>query len=1244
MCCAASRRDRSRLSRKKRRRKRRMSSRPRFAPPDQEQRELAIDPRHSVLVQAPAGSGKTDLLTRRFLRLLAGVDDASQVVAITFTKAAASEMRHRILSEIEKAAGPDTSRSDDDSSIEALARRALQQSRLRGWDLLDLPNQLRISTIDAFCRELAIQQPLLSGLGRGLDIAEQPRSLYRRAARRTLEELGSPDDSDASFQLKQAIETLLLWRDNNWTDLEEQLVDMLGQRDRWMQDFVLESEQEWGLLRANLEGPFVRAVTDALERLESMFATQPGALEEATSLACFACAQSGGVLHRDLAEAAEFPCGPFPSSHHLEEARLAWTCVANLLLTKDGRLRRSVNKTDGFPPGSDFEKQRLSRLANALATVDGVEAALAGVGRLPSAGYAEEEWQIVRASFLLLRRAAAELKVIFAESGKVDYIEVAQSAQRILAPPGEWPSDTALSVADGIHHLLVDEFQDTSRRQHKLIASLVAAWPDPAGRTVFVVGDPMQSIYFFRDADAELFPRVKNRGLDLPTGDAHFFRFAPLLSNFRTAPQLVEKLNTFFEDVFRLNDGSGVRFSSSSPMRGASTGSTHFTLHLDFIPKPVSSRGANARQEREAIAKAREDAQIWQTRQIVSLIRRHRKRMQTAQARGEKYRIAVLGRTRASLAAIAQALRHAGIPFRAVDLEPLAERQEVLDVLALARALLNGEDRVAWLGVLRAPWCGLSLKDICLLTGADDPALVRAPIPALLEERKHLLSFQGQRAVARVLDGVAASRRLRSSLPTATIGTWLKSVWQQLGGAQCVTPAALVNVNLLWKCLDALPGGEPDLLGASLDTALASLTAQPDPDAASEHGVQLMTIHKAKGLEFEVVVVPEMQSPTARGARRMLTWLERGLEQPEHSDEVTEFLIAPMQPRGGDRGRAKRWVDAVYRQRETQEIRRILYVAATRAREELHFFARPEFRSSRSGELALARPRESLLSTAWPALAEEIESRFATWKDERQQAERVSLAAAEESRGSNLIQMALPLGSVSATPSLLRRLPFDYAAPEVQEGPSRTPRMDPGSENEDLYERHEGGSASRALGFAVHAYFEELARLHATMTLDAARASLAQIRPRIAAQIRAAGHPHGEAERIADESLQTALRATHDPLAAWFLAPRPGAGAETRWTGMIGGSLRTLRVDRVFQAGNAPLAPEDGTWWIVDYKTAISKGQDPEQTVRAARPLFAPQLEIYAQVLRNLHGAGTRVHAGLYYPRMLLFDWWEIRA
>jgi hypothetical protein len=177
----------------------------------------------------------------------------------------------------------------------------------------------------------------------------------------------------------------------------------------------------------------------------------------------------------------------------------------------------------------------------------------------------------------------------------------------------------------------------------------------------------------------------------------------------------------------------------------------------------------------------------------------------------------VLARAKKSLVPIAAALRESNakaaseeerIPFRAVELEQLAARPEVLDALALTRALLNPQDRVAWLGVLRAPWCGLSLEDLHTLTSADEPGLLARPVPDLLAERLPLLSHPGRGSAERVLSALASVPALRASQPTAAPGTWLEQVWLSLGGAACCDPAARANVDLLWACLDRLPNGE----------------------------------------------------------------------------------------------------------------------------------------------------------------------------------------------------------------------------------------------------------------------------------------------------------------------------------------------------------------------------------------------------------------------------------------------------
>jgi len=1171
-------------------------------PPDQPQRELALDPSRSILVQAPAGSGKTTLLTERFLRLLAEVEEPGQVVAITFTNAAAAEMRNRILDEL---------RSAEPSP---LARRALEHSQALGWKLLDLPAQLRISTIDSFCRELALQQPLLSGLGGRMEIAEQPTELYRRAARETLRKI----DQSGTI-LGAAVEDLLLWRDNGWAEMEALLIEMLASRDRWMHNFVLEREPDWSALRERLERPFGSAVRQSLIALSQLLDQAPVAREEALALARFACAQSGGQLHQGLAELAELPSAPFAD---LEEARSAFTALAALLLTGDNAFRKQVNVRLGFPADRKREKARLLELIAQLAAIPGLEAALAAVRALPPARYTEDEWQIVRACFTLLRQAAGELQIAFAEAGRVDFIEVAQVAQRVLLGEDGLPTDAALAVGEKIRHLLVDEFQDTSRRQHQLLSSLIAAWPERTGRTCFVVGDPMQSIYSFRDADAELFPRVQSAGLEIPHEDPLRFDFAPLRANFRTAPGLVERLNQAFAQIFAADDGSGVRFSAAQPAREeVADAATAFTLHLDFVPQ--TGRGNSADLEEKEAARTK------QIDEIIALIRSNASRMEAAKASGAKFRIAVLGRARTALAPIAAALRAAKIPFRAVDLKKLADRPEVLDALALARALLNPLDRVAWLGVLRAPWCGLSLQELHALAGDGAPELLTRPVPELLAVQLPLLSEAGQKSAERVLQAINAATALRSNQPALKLGSWLEQIWLLLGGAACVDAAARANLDLLWSCLDRLPGGEEDLLGPALGAALDQLTALPDPDAASDCGVQLMTIHKAKGLEFEVVVVPELQATNGSGSYTMLSWLERGLAQPDESGEITEFLIAPFQRKGEERGSAKAWVDQVYRARESQETRRILYVAATRAREQLHLFARPTC-WEQNGEHTLSQPSNSLLATAWPALEEEVRSRFEEWKARRLPGQAVEEEIASIAAAGDLLVMPSPI-----RPTLLRRLPLDFSMSFEENIHAVFP---PTTGAAKFYTRHEGGLLSRALGTAVHSLLEELARLRTTLDWEAARSALQRFEPRIAAQVRAVGVDPTQAARISAEALQIALTASRDPLGAWILSPHKSAASEAAWAGVVAGSVRAVRVDRIFQAGPALCSEGGDGWWIIDYKTAHAA--DPD--LPALRSLFAPQIETYAQLLRNQIGAEPEIFAGLYYPRMKTLDWWQL--
>jgi ATP-dependent helicase/nuclease subunit A len=611
--------------------------------------------------------------------------------------------------------------------------------------------------------------------------------------------------------------------------------------------------------------------------------------------------------------------------------------------------------------------------------------------------------------------------------------------------------------------------------------------------------------------------------------------------------------------------------------------------------------------------------------------------MKEASESDRKYRVAVLGRARSALTPIAEALREASVSFRAVDLETLKDRPEILDALALARALMNHQDRVSWLGVLRAPWCGLSLEELHTIAGTDEWSFPPSPVPQLLKERRHLLGDASRRAVDRVLDAINSVPRLRAILPTGSLGTLLRQVWLALGGDGCADATARVNLDLFWKLLDQLPEGEQDLCGTALHAALERLCAQPDPAASSELGVQLMTIHKSKGLEFEVVIIPDLHATTRRGSRRLLSWLERGLAEPGESGDVTEFLVAPMQPKGAERSRAKEWVDRIYFERESQETRRILYVAATRAREELHLFARPAYKRERDDSLSLIEPSNSLLATAWPAVEEEAKSRFEDWKARPcPQIKEAIIPALAASEDTNLIVMPR-----RPMPTLVRRLPADFQIGSAIVPPIALRQALIGNSSKP-YQRHEGGLLSRVLGSAAHRLLEELARIRATHDWGSAIAALHSLEPAITAQIRAAGFPASEAASIAAQAIILAHNAANDPVGRWILSPHAEAESEAAWAGIVDGDLRQVRVDRVFRSGPAPITDGDDTWWVIDFKTAHADNVDPASVLPVFRAAFAPQLEMYSAILRNLRGASANLRAGLYYPRMSLLDWWKV--
>ena len=284
---------------------------------DQAQRDRALDPRTSFLVQAPAGSGKTELLIQRYLTLLARVEQPQSVVAITFTKKAAGEMRGRVLDALRSAADSPEPAEPHKRTTWRIAQEVLDHDRRLDWHLLEHPSRLAIQTVDSLCLWLTRRMPLTSGFGSPPGILEDASELYREAARETLALL------ESAGEYSSALEPVLRHIDNNLLVAEDLLSEMLPQRDQWLRHLSGAGSLEPEAIRAILEGTLRDTIVGrSRERPRGSF---PPAFNRSS------CAWPSLPALGAAASKRSSECGGFPDC--TTDGLAGWLDIANLLLT-----------------------------------------------------------------------------------------------------------------------------------------------------------------------------------------------------------------------------------------------------------------------------------------------------------------------------------------------------------------------------------------------------------------------------------------------------------------------------------------------------------------------------------------------------------------------------------------------------------------------------------------------------------------------------------------------------------------------------------------------------------------------------------------------------------------------------------------------------------------------------------------------------------------------------------------------
>jgi ATP-dependent helicase/nuclease subunit A len=822
------------------------------------------------------------------------------------------------------------------------------------------------------------------------------------------------------------------------------------------------------------------------------------------------------------------------------------------------------------------------------------EAVDALVSRAAEAGEGGDAYRDLGA---LLELFSARFAAAKERRAGLDFEDLQLLAVRLLE------GETGAFYRERFEHLLVDEFQDTNRLQLQLIEALRG----PRTR-LMVVGDELQSIYGFRHADLDVFrERRESIGAD-PEGEV-----LPLSGNFRSRPEVVGAVNAIGERLLGETYRPlrvGALPAASAPEGGGAAVELLLTGHDGWEGEGIDLEPAtDARTPARSLAEARQ------------LAARLRELAESGVPRGS---MVVLLRAYTHLDAHEDSLERAGLRPYVVGGRGYWSQQQVADVCALLATIANPLDDQALLGALASPACGASPDALWLLRAAAGrdrhlwPALERAlgegeeelEEPALLEAiPAEELDLLGRFA--------AALRGLRRGAPLLSLPDLIEAAVGESGYDLAVLmrgagEGRFANVRKLMRMAAEFEAAEGRDLRGLLDFLAARAGADADPQAASavegHDGVRIMTVHSAKGLEFDVVAIPGLSRGLLAAARTPPLALGHEATSPRVGMQLRRLGAAAIDLYD------YRALCEEEREREAAEELRLFHVAATRARERLllsgvirakppslvtgtsvieRIAARFDLDRERDSEVAVPAPAPRAgLDVEFPASAIRVRVSLAS-------AERAAeLARVHAAPEAGVTTEAGPAPLIPTTPPPVPAVPLSYTAIGERLGASAVaPAEMPAGEIDR--------ESAAARGIAAHALLEHS---HANGWSMPATDAIERIVADAAAQ------KGVEPAALATEDALAALRAwTGSPLFKERIAPglartRVEVPLLMQLAGrVIRGSIDLL----VEQQGRPPL--------IVDYKTDRLGEDDP--ATRAAE--YETQRDLYALAVAEATGAGA---------------------
>lgn len=1103
-------------------------------PVDQAARKRALHPGSSFHIDAPAGSGKTAVLLARYLRLLATVSDPGEIVALTFTRKAAGELRSRVVQVFVDRADPGPQASPVRLQLQELAAlvfRHLDRLGLSPTEAL-APERLQILTFHSFCSRLLSLAPQEAGLPLEFSLVEgaEAQWLKEEALEELRLRLAARPPRDAG---RQALERRLVRLNNNWRALARELGTLISRRD-CLRDFLKLARlsqdergyQELSLIRLG------QVLAPDLEALAAGLAAQ--GLGAAWGEFWAYLRREGGFLGENLP--------PSPPGPTLEDLPV-WRTLAQALLTQQGSLRRSFTTKDGFPPG--FSKSPWGRLVQELPP-DFVTT-LARFREMPPYLLPPAEVGALQDLVILLGEALTVYEEVCRRRGALDFIALEEAALRLLErePAGE----LLLRLDLRLKHLLVDEFQDTSLNQKQLLCRLLEGWAADGRRTLTVVGDPKQSIYGWRNAQVEIFLEARE-GLTCAEQGVHFpLEPLDLTTNFRSSRRLIDWVNRVFGETV-LSPQARLRqvpFKPAHPASGAPEGESP-CLMLFRHPDKAAARRAEAR---------------WLAEQVATLTPGLRE--------GERVGILLFARTH--LTVYLEALQAAGQTVRVREGLKLGDSRVVQHLHNLAKALSHPHDDLAWAAVLTGPWAPQPLAVVAEVAKQEGTLWPR-----------RLDRYLGQEScppeLARVGEALVAAPAAVGRLPLAEV---LREFLDRVGAWQGIAawegPLGVANTRVYLELLARAEVALPQATWHKAGIFLAEAYQPPDPRAQASP-VEVMTVHGAKGLEFDWVIIPFLDWNPLSGPEPAPPFL---LEEIPGTGCHALALARPYWE--SQQSLLYQELGRLRQERILAEARRVFYVAVTRAKQRL--FLSAVLPVSSTGQESI--PRESPLGWLWQHYRpESLPAGRSRWSGPGLEVQVWEDWPAPGTTPPQVPEMP-PAWAFQPEAAPYRLITITHLAREVAHkggedtagdaGPREVPQLDAGGRGEILHRLLEAGLKGGPL----------------------------PDRTGVAALLRRWGLPPAEALALAADLLAEAAHCLEDP----FLQELRLAD-ELRQEWLLEGVSAPQEVRR----GRPDLLARQGeVWWLLDFKSSRpAAGMTWEEFLEQEGKRYRPQLEAYREL------------------------------